>query len=604
MSNIPGGASISTVVDPIVDFNSKPSYLAHDNKVDSVFLNILPIQNYSSSLITFKLNLSNAMSQVLDRVMVMTVPIRFQISGSRVGAVGTPKLLADGEFGVRSNAFLKVCNVSTINLGTSASVSFNTDSGLVINALEASSPMLMALKQLNNIDSQMCDNVANYDDVLYTNRSVLGLYANNTGSQMGRAAYDITVESNTPTAATLLVRFRFAVFVSPLLQELHVNGGMAGISHVDSLTLNFALTNLATRLLSFARRTNNGRLQIDNIQPLFGPNVAGLPNPQVEFATYNIISQYFQLPPQVNYPLPIFDRYTNLVSVPVGTQSLVSLPVVSLNTVPSYCLLFCTYPENLYSSQNFSYGAETNIHGSQLTDSFASIRNIQAQINSVNQQNNSTQISLWKSYVRNGGSKTFVEWSGLPVIKSVLGESPTYLYPSGSVVKLNFGTDLHVRSPDGTSLSPGTSFKFNASFNMQVFNTLPYSEQLIAYVVYVYPQVLSLSGVNASQITISALSIDDNLSFKGQNPTGHYSQLNTHDLMGYGLTGGLHKLMSHPRMAHKIKKSRMHTKHMRDAIKHAMGGLPAPEMHILPHPYPHQGGAVGGKSRKASMRLH
>ena len=59
MSNIPNGVVLSTVVDPIVDFSSKPSYLVHNSKVDSAFLNITPINNYSSSLITVKLNFSN-----------------------------------------------------------------------------------------------------------------------------------------------------------------------------------------------------------------------------------------------------------------------------------------------------------------------------------------------------------------------------------------------------------------------------------------------------------------------------------------------------------------------------------------------------------------
>jgi hypothetical protein len=102
---------IATVIDNVVDFTSKPAYLATDNKVDSAFYNIIPISSYSSSLISVKLNLSNALSQVVDRVIVMNVPVKFDITGQRKGAVGTPNMLADGEFGVRSNSFLKCINV-------------------------------------------------------------------------------------------------------------------------------------------------------------------------------------------------------------------------------------------------------------------------------------------------------------------------------------------------------------------------------------------------------------------------------------------------------------------------------------------------------------
>ena len=566
MSNIPNGVVLSTVVDPIVDFSSKPSYLVHNSKVDSAFLNITPINNYSSSLITVKLNFSNALSQIADRVMMLTVPVKFNIAGKRNGAVGTPNLLADNEFGIRSNAFLKCINVSTVNVGSAASYTLQSDSGIIINALEASAPMFSYLRQLNNIDNQMFDNCANYDDLLYTNRNVLGLFSNNSGVELGRCAYDIQVLENKETSAVLLVNFRFAIFVSPMLQTIHVNSGEAGFSHIDQITFNFALTNLNTRLLSFARQTNNGVLEIDSVSPQFGPNIAGLQNPYIEWTTYNILSSNFILPPQVNYPLPQLDRYSQLVGIPSGTTQTVASNVVSLNVVPSYALIFAGYPENLYSSENFSYGAITNIHGSQLTDAFASIQTINAQVNSVNQMNNSTQVSLWKSYIRNGGNKTFQEWSGIPLIKTLNNGAPQYLYPSSGPVKLDFSTDLSVRSPDGTTLSPGTNFKFNCSFQVTVKNTLPYTDQLLLYVVYVYPAVLCLSGVNNSQIVQAPLSVENNMMLKAEAPTGHSSVLNSHDLVGYGLVGKMHKLITNRNMAHKMRKHRMHMRHLQQVM--------------------------------------
>ena len=565
---------LASVIENVVDFTSKPAYLVHNNQCDAAFLNIIPINSYSSSLISVKLNLSNALSQVLDRVIVMNVPIKFNITGSRVDGSPTAPLLCDGEWGCRSNAFLKVCNVTSILLGSASQYSLDTQNGLIINALEASGPMPSWSRQLNNYDNQMVDNVANYDDVLYTNRSVLGLYANNTGCDMGRCAYDIDILSNTPTSASMLVTFRFAVFVSPLLQDIHVNGGQAGLTHIDSVNLNFTLTNLATRLLSFARETNNGTLVISNIAPSFGPNFPDVPQPTLEFTTYNIISQYFKLPESVDYQLPVLDRYNTLVSVPYGSTAVVSSPVVSLNTVPSYALIFACYPNSLYSSQGFTIAGDANpIHGTQLTDSFCPISQVIAQVNSVQYQSNSTPQSLWRAYVKNGGCKSFVEWSGRKVIKTLLAPDgiPQYLYPASGPVKLNFSNDLVVRSPDGTTLSPGTNFKHNVSFNVQITNSLKYSSgQLELYVVFVYPQLLKLAGINNSQIYPSVLSIEDNMSVRDKQPTGHASALNSHDLVGWGLMGKLHKMMTHPRMAHKLRKHRFHRTHMKHAIAHAM----------------------------------
>src|ERR1019366_6388465 len=96
--------------------------------------------------------------------------------------------------------------------------------------------------------------------------------------------------------------------------------------------------------------------------------------------------------------------------------------------------------------------------------------------------------------------------------------------------------------------------------------------------VYVYPSVICLSGVNNSQIVQSPLSVEDNLSFKGQNPTGHFSQLNTHDLVGWGLMGQMHKLMNSGHMVHRLRKHRMHRGHLREAIQQAMPAI-AEAMH-------------------------
>jgi hypothetical protein len=599
---------IATMVDGVVDFTSKPAYLMTSNLVDASFFNQVPLQNYSSSLITVKINLSNALSQIVDRVIILNCPIKFDITGQRKNAVGTPNLLVDGEFGCRSNSFLKCINVSTVNLGASTSYSFQSDSGILINALEASAPMPSWSRQLNNIDNQMVDNCACYDDSLYTNRSVLGLYNSNTGNDVGRGAFDVEILTNTPTSASILVNYRFALFVAPLLQDIRVNSGEHGLSHIDSINLNFALTNLPTRLLSFARNTNNGKLIISNIQPSFGPNFPNVPQPVLEFTTFNIISAQFQLPPTVNYKLPVIDRYSNLISVLPEATAVVSTPVVSLNTVPSYCLIFATYPETLYSSQGFLFGSDPDtVHGTQLTDAFCPISQVNAQINSVNQMNNSTPQFLWKSYVNNGGSKSFVEWSGRPVIKTLLDGAPKYMYPASGPVKLDFGQDLHVRAPDGTSLSAGTNFKFNASFTVQLKNTLPYTSQLVLYVCYCYPQVVSLQGINDGRIITAPLSVEDNISVRGQPPTGHASVLNSHDLVGYGLAGKLHRLMTSTKLAHKMRKSRFHRKQLKDAMM-GMGSLPemsALAMHGAANVVNRGMGISGGKkrSRKGVMRF-
>ena len=404
----------------------------------------------------------------------------------------------------------------------------------------------------------------------------MNLYSGNQGSQLGRCAYDINVVANTPTSATLDITFRLALFCGVLLQDVYTNGGEHGLSHIDTMNITLQLQNLNTRLLSFARQTNNGVLNISNIAVLFGTNQQSIPPPTLQFSTYNIISSYFNLPAVVNYPLPYLDRYSIIAGLPRGSTATLSTPVITLNQVPAYCLLSVVYPESLYQSQAIDAGNGVVVHATQLTDAFCPISNINANVNSVNQLNNSTVETLWKMSVQNGCPKTFVEFSGLPIIKSLVGVGgTTYLYPSASPVKLNFDSDLIVKSPSSTTLSPGTNFKFNFSMTFQTTNTLPYSDQVAVYLVFVYPSVLSVSGVNNSSITNAPLSVEDNHYIAKEQPTGHRSSLNSHDLVGYGLFGKSHKVVSHPRMMNKFRKHRMLRQHMKDlmpAMASASGG--------------------------------
>jgi len=591
MSQMP----LATVIEPVLDFTSKESYLVHSNKADAGFQNQIPINSYSGSLISVKLNLSNALAQVLDRIITMDCQVQYQVSGSRLNASANTPLLCDNEFGVKSNAFQKACSITTILMGSASSYSFDTQNGIIVSALEASCPMMPYNRQLQSIDNTMIDNVMNFDDVLYTNRSVLGLYSSNTGCELGRASYDIEILTNTPTSATFNVNYRFYVAVAPLISTIHVNSNEIGFTHIDSLNLNFQLGNLATRTLSFARNTNNGILKIDNINALFGPNFP-VRQPTVQFTTYNIMKE-FVLPSEVMYPLASLDRYSTLVSIPRGTSAIVSTPVVSLNSVPSYVLLFACYPTNLYNSQNITVPNDPNpVHATQLTDSFCPISAVQSQVNGVQLLSNSTSETLYRQYLQNGGNKTYQEFRGTKLIKTLLDPSgqPKYLYPASAPVKLNFSNDLIVRSPSGGVLSPGCNYKFNISFpSVTVTNTTPYSDTLELFMVFVYPQIVVLSGINNSQILVAPLSVEQCLAVENEKPSAHYSQVNSHDWYGWG--GAMHKLMSHSKIAHKIRKHRLHSKHMKHAMQSVLGMGVSGGMH-------HRGMGMKKHSKKHSRK--
>ena len=63
MSNVPGSMPLSSVVDPVCDFNHKPSYMVQKSAVENAYFQVVTLSNYSDSLLNFKLQMSNADSQ-------------------------------------------------------------------------------------------------------------------------------------------------------------------------------------------------------------------------------------------------------------------------------------------------------------------------------------------------------------------------------------------------------------------------------------------------------------------------------------------------------------------------------------------------------------
>lgn len=566
MSNVPGSMPLSSVIDPVCDFNHKPSYMVQKSAVENAYFQVVTLSNYSDSLLNFKLQMSNADSQIADKVILMEVPIRFNITGSR--ASGLP-LLQDGQFGVRSNAITKAINNCQLSVASTAQISQPSDNGIITSAFEQSAPMGWR-KHFETVDSVAFDSCSNYDDMVGGLRNVLSLYRNGSGSYLGRAAYDITVESNTAVAASLLVKFSFCVFLSPLLSTFSVQGPSSpAFSHIDNLVLNLQLQSLATRTLAFCRDALSDRLSITNIQALIGPN-SGVAPPVATFTTYNLTDMSV-VPPVDNMPLQILDRYSlQFNQAPADGFRVVSGPSITLDTVPSYVLIFASHPMSNYTSQALVLNDASVCHGSQLTDTFCAINQVNLQVAGVNMLNQSNSNTLYKMCVENGSELPYPSFAGTPLLNSV---SPTLTYTTGvgSVIKLNFDTNIKVMA-GGQQVSPGTNYKFLFQANVSVKNIYRLTNnQLSLYYVFVYPSVLQVRGVNESKLIQSPLTLSDVANAHQQVATTHYQHIVNHDLQGWGLAGRMHKLITKHSASRNTKRGRMITKHIKDAIANVSG---------------------------------
>ena len=566
MSNVNYGVALSSVIDAVADFDTKPSYLVQKTAVQPVFYQNITLSNYSDSLLNFKLQVSNS-GMLIDRVSIMEVPIQFNITGSRSDGAN---LLQDGQWGVRN--FSKCCNISALTLGSTATVSVNSNQGILYSQLEQSAPMTEA-KYFESLDTQVYDNCSNYDDMVGSLRNVLSLYRNGFGPYLGSAAYDVEVLSNTPTAASLLVNFKFSILLSPLLTEISAKQQPVALSHLDNLVINLQLQSLNCRLLRFSRDALGSRLSITNVQPVIGPNT-GVPPPTAYWSTYSVVKDI--IPPVVNYNAILSDMYQIPIALaPADGYQKFSGMAITLNTIPSYVLISVGHPMSNYSSQNLQLNSGTFCHGSQLTDTFCAISQAEIQLNGVNCLNQSNSMLLWKAAVQNGNQVPYYSWSGLPLVQT--SDPPTYTFGAGSVLKLNFDSDLKIFQGD-TVLSPGCAFRFLFQANITCKNIYTLTNnQLSLYYTFVYPSLINMSGVNQGTLVQSPLTPEDCINAQRVETTVHHNHVVDHSLYGFGVHGKLHKFITAHKAQARTKRSRM----IKDHLKGFKERMPPAEMSAM-----------------------
>jgi hypothetical protein len=494
----------------------------------------------------------------------METPIQFNITGSRSDG---GNLLQDGQWGVRN--FMKCVNIASLTLGSTATVSVNSNQGILYSQLEQSAPMTES-KYFESLDTQVYDNCSNYDDMVGSLRNVLSLYRNGNGPYLGSAAYDVQILSNTPVSASLLVNFKFSLLLSPLLTEISAKQQPVALSHLDNLVINLQLQNLNTRLFRFSRDALGSRLSITNIQPVIGPNT-GVPPPTAYWSTYSVLKDI--IPPVVNYNAILSDMYQIPIALaPADGYQKFSGMAITLNTIPSYVLISVGHPMSNYSSQNLQLNDASFCHGSQLTDTFCAISQAEVQLNGVNCLNQSNSMLLWKAAVQNGNQVPYYSWSGLPLVQT--SDPPTYTYGAGSVLKLNFDSDLKIFQGDSV-LSPGCAFRFLFQANITCKNIYSLTNnQLSLYYTFVYPSLINMSGVNQGTLVQSPLTPEDCINAQRVETTVHHNHVVDHSLYGFGVHGKLHKFITAHKAQRRTKRHRMIKHHLKGFKEHMASHTP------------------------------
>jgi len=502
---------VLVVPDQLLDF-SQPVYTINAPSSLKSF-NANQIQTYSNSYVNATLNL-NSTDFICDPQILHSQPVTISIAAT--SSLGNNVLL-DGCWALRSNALYKSVDVAEVKFGSTSNA---VNIGDTISALEHYGNFSTE-KYMNSFGLSYLDQTQSYNDLIGSSRNPLALYSSGLDMIEQRGSYPVTIVSNSPTGAVISTTLRQLVPLSPLLDKIRRDGSpVQGLSHLDSIQFNVTFYgNAGNRMLSLADvRPGGDVLTVTNITVTIG---------QPLFSFVQIKSRNEPIPRVLSYPLVSQERYVFNVGTALSQGQTTQFNVSSFNLsrVPHSCILYAR-PSNSSLLNNSS--------GVHISDTFAKLDNLNLMYDGQALFNQSIPENLYQISSCNGLQDTWTQFSGLPVIKTASNFPATYIYPVGSVIKLEFGKDI--------SLYPGTcvgSYRNTAiSLQVNITNLSSYTQQLEFYMILLYSDVLQLYDNNLANISRIPVSEADIINAKSDQYV-HRSLVKSADISGSGLFSSL-----------------------------------------------------------------
>ena len=529
---------LSTVTS-LLDFVEPAFILRHGGQTKSFQIN--QISTYSNSSVSVKLEISNT-SMVIDRNLIFEIPVAVQVNGTSSTGIA---LLQDGAFSLRSHAIAKCISNLNINYG---SVSVNFSSSDVISAMERYSSMDCSKYQTDFAEPYL-DMTQDYSDLLGSNRNPMNLYSAGIGSQVHRGAggqisnvVNPVAGVGVPNTATFNMVLRGCLITPPLLDQILKNGTSYGLTNLNNLNIDISfVSNLGARMFSFMPRRNGDVLTLTSV------NVNILQQPLFRFV---------QIMPEMPVMRPIIYSLQNNERYPTNftfMNQLQQVPsqVVQLSRIPNSVMIFAR-PQNQVLINGVGGFSPCFV-----PDAFAAIQSIEININGETVLSNSDPSQLWKCSVENGCVDSYVQWSGSPVLKSVVTNPATYSYPSASVLKLVFNKDIMLKNGN---LVPGTLFRTNfqaiVNFNQQDFasvNNITHDYSL--YCVFFYDDLLTLAPDNLGTIQYGVLTEGDVARAPEVSRAVHFDIMRNHQISGAGIVDHLSNIVTHGKRLYPLIKA-------------------------------------------------
>lgn len=413
--------------------------------------------NVSPSNITYSVK-TPSVNVFVNKCLYHILPIRIQLNSSAPNAFN---LLRAGFDSPRSYMIAQSLN----NLSTSFNgQNINVPLGDYMSALIRYNTPESIKQTAYSMTPSYLDQSQNYHDLEGTIKNPLSFYGDGYGSQTGgRASFPFNIVSNTPSQAVIDILACEPIFVSPYYFG-KTSDTLGGPSFIGIQNLDFQFNFYAN---AWARMWSHDG--VGGINPP-GPITSG----QVAFSSFNslninafsysittpqLLFEYLTpseiqiIPKSISYPYYRVQRFpTEQPALARNTSYQVNAQNIQLQSIPRRMYIYCRL--NNQTLQN----------SCSWTDTFTSIEKLSITWNNnANLLSSCTKQDLYNISVRNHCKDNWSSWSGEHIYKT--GSFTEKIAGAGSVVALNFGTDIQLNS---ASEAPGLL----GSFNLQVSATV------------------------------------------------------------------------------------------------------------------------------------
>lgn len=224
-----------------------------------------------------------------------------------------------------------------------------------------------------------------------------------------------------------------------------------GYVNVNTMDFIFTLSPNLSRMWSHDATNGNA---ITNITVTFPQS------PLLRFF-YSSLQDTVAIPQQISYPYYPIDRYISSgLTLAPGASGQITTNNVQLNQIPECVFHFVQITD---SAKTFS-----------TSDTYAVITNLNVQFNNMTGLLSSADINdLYKLCRRNGSNQSYQQFSNF----------------QGSVVRLNFGTDIQLPP----QLAPSVLGNYNYQITVNFTNTSPNTIQYDVFTVFVYSGTFTVS---------------------------------------------------------------------------------------------------------------